>query len=79
MCGIAGFTNFDCDLIVKKPFWETILTQMHECLKHRGDDSHGIFLAPHAGLSHARLSIRDIKGGSQPMTRRIGSRSYTIV
>ena len=79
MCGIAGFTNFECDLTAKRPFWETILTQMHECLKHRGDDSHGTFLAPHAGLSHARLSIRDIAGGSQPMTRQIGERSYTIV
>ena len=28
-----------------------------------------IDLQPHVGLSHARLSIRDLKSGIQPMTR----------
>lgn len=79
MCGIAGFTNFYCDLTKQKAFWDDILTRMHQSLKHRGDDSFGSSLFSHAGLSHARLSIRDIAKGSQPMTRMAHGNSYTIV
>ncbi len=79
MCGIAGFTNFNCDLTKRKERWDEILTRMHQSLRHRGDDSFGTILFPHAGLSHARLSIRDIAKGSQPMTRRISGNSCTIV
>ncbi len=70
MCGISGFCNFNQDYLSKKPFWEQILTEMHERLSHRGNDNAGTYLTGHAGLSHARLSIRDIAGGAQPMVRR---------
>lgn len=69
MCGISGFCDFSLNYYDKKPFWETILVQMHETLKHRGPDQAMIDLQPHVGLSHARLSIRDLKSGIQPMTR----------
>lgn len=61
MCGISGFCDFSLNYYDKKPFWETILVQMHETLKHRGPDQAMIDLQPHVGLSHARLSIRDLK------------------
>ena len=38
MCGISGFCDFSLNYYDKKPFWETILVQMHETLKHRGPD-----------------------------------------
>ncbi|MGN0140794.1 MAG: asparagine synthase (glutamine-hydrolyzing), partial [Roseburia sp.] len=79
MCGIAGFTNFRCDLTERSTYWEDILTRMHESLRRRGDDSFGTYLSPHAGLSHARLSIRDVARGTQPMTRTVHGNRYTIV
>ena len=47
--------------------------------KHRGPDDDGILLTDTCGLSHTRLSIRDIKAGIQPMTRTVAGRSFTIV
>ena len=54
MCGISGFCDFSLNYYDKKPFWETILVQMHETLKHRGPDQAMIDLQPHVGLSHAK-------------------------
>lgn len=79
MCGIAGFTDFTYDLTNKEPYWKNILEKMYESLAHRGNDNFGTYLKKHTGLSHARLSIRDIAGGSQPMVRRLGNREYAIV
>lgn len=78
MCGISGFCNFDQDYVRKRPFWETILSDMHRRLARRGNDDSGIWLSRHAGLSHARLSIRDIRNGSQPMVRRKDGRLCAI-
>ena len=72
MCGISGFCNTDQDYLQKKPFWETILSDMRKSLSHRGNDASGSWLTRHAGLSHARLSIRDIENGAQPMVRTRG-------
>ncbi len=79
MCGIAGFCNLEQNFKNKAPYWTDILEQMHKRLAHRGDDNFGTYLKEQAGLSHARLSIRDIAGGSQPMVRRLGEREYAIV
>lgn len=79
MCGIAGFCNLEQNFKNKAPYWTEILEQMHKRLAHRGDDHFGTYLMEQAGLSHARLSIRDIAGGSQPMVRRLGEREYAIV
>lgn len=79
MCGISGFCNFDQDYLSKKPFWEQILNEMHDTLSHRGNDNAGIYLKTHTGLSHARLSIRDIEGGVQPMVRYRHAKSCAIV
>ena len=60
MCGIAGFYNAEGNYQQQKEKWASVLTSMHECLAHRGNDESGIYLSDMAGLSHARLSIRDI-------------------
>lgn len=79
MCGISGFCNFNEDYLIKKPFWDEILDNMRKTLAHRGNDSAGTYLEKHVGLSHARLSIRDIEGGAQPMVRRRDANTYAIV
>lgn len=79
MCGISGFCDFSQNYLDKRPLWEKVLTRMHETLAHRGSDHAGIRLTPHAGLSHARLSIRDIACGGQPMVRRRNGRVCAIV
>lgn len=79
MCGIAGFCNFEYDYTQSSPFYTKILTDMHDCLSHRGNDQFGHYLKKNIGLSHARLSIRDIENGCQPMIRCFGEREYAIV
>lgn len=78
MCGIAGFyqTRFSYK---DSPEWNHRLTAMKESLLHRGPDENGTCLYAHAGLAHTRLSIIDLKGGSQPMTKQDGGKSCTIV
>lgn len=79
MCGISGFCNFEQNYLEKRNLWEEILGKMHRKLSHRGNDSAGTYVSKHVGLSHARLSIRDIKGGAQPMVRHRDSNPCAIV
>lgn len=79
MCGISGFCDFSQNFLDKNPLWENILTDMHKTLAHRGSDAAGTYLDRHIGLSHARLSIRDIVCGRQPMLRTRDGRSCAIV
>lgn len=78
MCGIAGFyqTDFDFTLDGK---WEAKVIAMKNSLLHRGPDDDEIFMSRHAAFGHTRLSILDIKGGRQPMTRQFMGRYATIV
>lgn len=79
MCGISGFCSFDQNYLEKKTLWEEILHNMRLSIAHRGNDDAGAYLTKHIGLSHARLSIRDLEKGSQPMVRRQNSHPYAIV
>lgn len=79
MCGIAGFCNFEYDYTHNSPFYTKILTDMHDCLSHRGNDQFGHYLKNTVGLSHARLSIRDITNGCQPIIRQFNKGEYAIV
>ena len=79
MCGISGFCNLNQRYLEKKSYWEKILTDMHACLSHRGNDASGTYLNNCTGLSHARLSIRDIAKGNQPMVRHFPRGEYAIV
>ncbi len=63
MCGIAGILNLTAD---RAPV-QSVLTSMISQIKHRGPDEYGYHLDSRIGLAHARLSIIDIKGGSQPI------------
>ncbi len=79
MCGIAGFCCFERDLLQDFGFWQKTLIDMRASIAHRGNDSAGEYLCDHAGLSHARLSIRDLALGTQPLVRKIGGVEYVIV
>lgn len=65
MCGFAGIFNFrattpnsiDC----------AKLNEMGAQIAHRGPDATACYSDEFIGLSHRRLSIIDIEGGSQPM------------
>lgn len=75
MCGIVGIIDFDNDLLKDSG----ILSSMMDSLSPRGPDSAGMFITHQAALGHRRLIVIDPAGGSQPMTRNIGSNTYTIV
>ncbi len=79
MCSISGFYNFNASYKDFPDYYIYILTNMNKVLKHRGPDADGIFLDNKCGLSHTRLSIRDINGGAQPMTKSACGREFTIV
>ncbi len=79
MCSIAGFYHPFANFTARQGEFEHILQQMGQCQTHRGPDEAGISLNSECGLSHTRLSIIDLKNGSQPMTRSLGSQLYHIV
>ena len=79
MCGISGFCNPNQRYLDKESYWKNILNNMRKSLAHRGDDGCGTWLTNPIGLSHARLSIRDLAGGAQPMVRKNGPAEYAIV
>ncbi len=82
MCGIAGFCNFENDFLVNRSLEQSslhTLVQMRTAIAHRGNDQTGQYLRPHAGLSHTRLSIRDLSMGAQPIVRQKQQQEYAIV
>lgn len=79
MCGIAGFCGISSDFTHRAAHWQNVLTAMQRTLAHRGPDQNGTFLAPQVGLAHTRLSIRDVRGGTQPMERGPVGRRCVLV
>jgi asparagine synthase (glutamine-hydrolysing) len=75
MCGITGWVDYRKDLTS----YPSILVSMTETMALRGPDASGTWLSPDCALGHRRLSVMDPENGAQPMTRRKGDYSYTIV
>lgn len=63
MCGIAGTFN----MIGPEGMSLRTLRNMVGALYHRGPDETGYYLDDYIGLGHARLSIIDLSGGTQPI------------
>lgn len=63
MCGIAGIL----DTRDRRAPDRGVLERMNHRLTHRGPDACGYHEEPGLGLSHRRLSIIDLSGGSQPL------------
>ncbi len=63
MCGIAGV----CNLNSPEPISLDLLLSMTAAARHRGPDESGLFVDDWIGMGHARLSIIDLAGGTQPV------------
>ena len=63
MCGIAGIVDVGARIAAS----EAELRHMIVQLRHRGPDGYGFHRDGAIGLAHARLSIIDLSGGSQPI------------
>lgn len=82
MCGIAGFCNYNDEfLATDERAGENvkILKRMRKVIAHRGSDQTGEYLRRYIGLSHTRLSIRDVSNGIQPMIGKKDGCEYAIV
>ena len=79
MCGISGFCDFTTSFKENRYDWMRVLVNMRTSIAHRGNDQAGEYLEDHVGLAHARLSIRDISGGKQPIVRKVNGKDYVIV
>lgn len=79
MCGIAGFYNPNRNYQTNQSYYETILSDMSSIQRHRGPDAFGMWLFPHGGLTHARLSIIDLANGNQPMKKTEAGKTFGIV
>lgn len=63
MCGIAGI----CNMVGPEGVSLRTLRSMVGTLYNRGPDETGYYLDDYIGLGHARLSIIDLSGGTQPI------------
>ena len=79
MCGIAGFFDADASFLSNEEQYQILLAKMVRTLKHRGPDASGTLLCNRCGLAHRRLSIIDITGGAQPMSKIYSDYHYHIV
>lgn len=75
MCGITGWIDWKKDLT----HYPSILENMTETLIPRGPDTSGTWISAHCALGHRRLSVIDPENGAQPMYRKIGDHTYSLV
>jgi asparagine synthase (glutamine-hydrolysing) len=64
VCGVVGWVSFQRDLRQDG----AVLRAMTATMTLRGPDAEGVWLGPHAGLGHRRLSVIDLRTGAQPMS-----------
>ncbi|MBP1156626.1 MULTISPECIES: asparagine synthase (glutamine-hydrolyzing) [unclassified Paenibacillus] len=75
MCGITGWIDWHKDLTQ----YPSILENMTDTLAPRGPDASGTWITHRCALGHRRLSVMDPENGAQPMTRRAGDNTFSIV
>jgi asparagine synthase (glutamine-hydrolysing) len=75
MCGIAGWIDWQQDLTQQGP----ILAAMADSQYNRGPDAEGFWLSPHCGFAHRRLIVVDPNNGVQPMSRKRGDTTFTMI
>ena len=68
MCGFAGFSDFNDELLDEKYLWMALARRMARRLSHRGPDGQGAQVSSHCALAHMRLAVMDPQNGQQPMT-----------
>jgi asparagine synthase (glutamine-hydrolysing) len=75
MCGITGWIDWRKDLTQ----YPSVLVNMTETLDARGPDASGTWLTQHCAFGHRRLSVMDPENGAQPMVRKAGDTTFSIV
>lgn len=75
MCGITGWIDWKRDM--RQEVEE--VRKMARTLSRRGPDDMNVWTSTRAGLGHTRLVVVDPENGIQPMTRRVGERSYSLI
>lgn len=79
MCGIAGFCDFNQNLLMDADRNRIIAARMGKTLMHRGPDDAGTLLDEHIAFAHTRLAVIDPEHGRQPMKKRWDGVDYAIV
>lgn len=78
MCGICGFTvPAGSENTFERQ--SEIIDKMCQVIAHRGPDGEGRLLNKRVVLGHRRLSLIDIEGGAQPMSRSGDKKACTQV
>jgi len=75
MCGMAGWVSFDGNLRDRRG----VVEKMTATMALRGPDDGGIWIDTHVALGHRRLSIIDLKGGTQPMHVNENGQSLAVL
>ncbi|WP_010647830.1 asparagine synthase (glutamine-hydrolyzing) [Oceanobacillus massiliensis] len=75
MCGITGFVDWNQLASAQKP----ALEKMTETLALRGPDATQYWIEGQTGFGHKRLSVVDLTGGKQPMSKEKDGFTYTLV
>lgn len=75
MCGIVGWIDRKSDL----KNHTDIIEKMTSSLAFRGPDDSNIYESQHVLFGHRRLTVIDPVGGAQPMTKKLGNATFTIV
>jgi len=75
MCGITGWIDWQKDLTQ----YPSVLQSLTDTLANRGPDASGTWITQHCALGHRRLSVMDPANGAQPMVRKYGENTFTIV
>lgn len=79
MSSISGFCDFTTDYSQDPEHYSQILASMNRAQAHRGPDGQGVYLAPHIGLAHSRLSVTHLDAGGEPLLKTIGGRTWAAV
>lgn len=74
MCGFCGYVNYNENITDDK-----IIKKMNEKILKRGPNEQNIHIDKNTALAHSRLSIIDVKYGSQPMHMESKNNLYTII
>ncbi|WP_102028167.1 asparagine synthase (glutamine-hydrolyzing) [Salirhabdus sp. Marseille-P4669] len=75
MCGITGMVDWNVHLEKERENLEN----MTSTLAKRGPDATGYWIKDHVAFGHKRLSVIDLEGGKQPMSKRHIDNEYTMV
>lgn len=79
MCGIAGFCDFNRNLLMDAEENRALAAAMGQRLLHRGPDDAGTVVEEHIAFAHTRLAVIDPEHGRQPMKKHWDGVDYVIV